>query len=39
LRRLEEGESNPSLDRLRALADGMGIPLSALFRRAERLDH
>jgi transcriptional regulator with XRE-family HTH domain len=38
LGRLEAGTSNPSLDRLRELAEGMGISLSALFRRSEQLD-
>jgi len=38
LGRLERGEANPSLERLKALANRMGVSLSSLFRRAEELD-
>jgi transcriptional regulator with XRE-family HTH domain len=37
LGRLERGAANPSLKRLNALADRMGVSLSSLFRRAEEL--
>ncbi|MDX6669766.1 MAG: Helix-turn-helix domain [Solirubrobacteraceae bacterium] len=38
LARLERGEANPSLERLRALTDRMGVALSRLLQRSEELD-
>jgi transcriptional regulator with XRE-family HTH domain len=38
LANLEQGRSNSTLDRLHALAEAMGTPLSTLFRRADSLN-